>query len=162
MTDDVVTHKVAECSGNNKKSLKNDVKATTMSSNVLDFTETVDLQVGNIAMKDAYVGGTRSVCSTSKRCKEGWTYIQTQDYAMYLDPQNQERYIPLIPEPHGDINLWTLPTTVTQQGECNHELQLAMRKAEDIHEELKRNMHLEHLKEQHTTKIPSALHAKKH
>ena len=52
---------------------------------------------------------------------------------------------PLIPEPHGDINLWTLPTTVTQQGECNHELQLAMRKAEDIHEELKRNMHLEHL-----------------
>ena len=46
-TDDVVTPKVAEFSGNNKKSLKNDVKATTMSSNVLDFTETVDLQLGS-------------------------------------------------------------------------------------------------------------------
>ena len=31
---------------------------------------------------------------------------------------------------------------------------MAMRKAETIHEELKRNMHLEHLKEQHTTKDP--------
>ena len=135
-------------------SLNNDVKATTMSDDSLAFTETVDMTVGNITMHNAYIGGTRSVCSTSKRCKEGWTYVQTHDHAAFIDPTDPQKHIPLIPETHGDVNLWTLPTTVTPDGECNHELQMAMRKAETIHEELKRNMHLEHLKEQHTTKDP--------
>ena len=136
-TADVVTPKEAELGGHNKTSLNNDVKATTMSDDSLAFTETVDMTVGNITMHNAYIGGTRSVCSTSKRCKEGWTYVQTHDHAAFIDPTDPQKHIPLIPETHGDVNLWTLPTTVTLDGECNHELQMAMRKAQAIHEELK-------------------------
>ena len=141
-----------------RKQLKNNITAETMSSdNSITFKEEGKLQVGALTLNpkvSSQVG--RSVCSVSQRCtKDGLVYVQFADKACYIDPKDEAKSIALVPEPHGDCNLFTLPVTeITAEGACK-EAAVMMHKADKLLEEVKRQDHLEHLKEQHTTKHPA-------
>lgn len=108
--------------------------------------------VHDLDMKKVQVakGATRSVASVARVIKDGnYTYVETSKWAVYVHPTDWEKSIILCPEPHGDVNLFTLPVG-PGGSRCNMlEAHKATRTAKKVIEKAEKEAHLEHLKEQH-------------
>ena len=114
LNDSGATHYVftpADCKTMINKREINNTSADTMCGS-LGITHEGDVRIGDLDMKKVQVakGALRSVASVARIIKDGgYTYVESRNWAVYVHPTDWEKSIVLCPEPHGDVNLFTLP-----------------------------------------------------